>query len=264
MNRPIFESLEAKFLAWAQMRRKTVVKLGEARELLRLSPQQEKKILSRLARSGVIVRLTNGLYLVPERLPLGGKWSPPKGLVLSELMRSYGGEYQLTGLEVFNRYRFTTQVANVTTAYNDKISGRKKIGNLMYEFIEVPKSRLGGIERISTPMGDVINYPTLGRTLMDAVYDWSRFNTLPKAYEWIAREKKNERVIKDLVDSAITAGNVATRRRVGYWLETLKVNPKFVNKLLRKVKATTAVIPLNPKKPLRGTLNRRWGVIVNG
>lgn len=32
------------------------------------------------------------------------------------------------------------------------------------------------------------------RTLVDAVYDWSRFNGIPRAYRWIREEMRRKRV----------------------------------------------------------------------
>jgi predicted transcriptional regulator of viral defense system len=263
MQKPTFESSKANLLAWAQMRQKSTIRLGEVGEILHLSLQQEKKMLSRLALAGVITRLTTGLYALPTRLPLGGRWMAPTELVLNELMRFYGGQYQLTGLGVFNRYRLSNQIANVTIVYNDKISGWRRIGNSSFQFIKVPARRLGGFERKRMPSGLELNYPTLGRTLMDAVYDWPRFNTLPRAYQWIKETKKNRRAIEDLVECTIKYGNVSTRRRVGYWLEALNADPKLVMRLFKSVKPTKSFIPLVPRRKQPSTTSKRWGIIIN-
>ena len=51
----------------------------------------QRKVQSRLARKGLFVRLRRGLYLVPSRLPLGGRWSPGEFLALSALI-AVGGK----------------------------------------------------------------------------------------------------------------------------------------------------------------------------
>jgi hypothetical protein len=80
--------IETTFFAYVQMRGQSVVRAGELTDALRLSAIQERKLLSRLARAGLIVRVWRGLYLVPLKLPLGGKWSPSEGLALEiDLMR---------------------------------------------------------------------------------------------------------------------------------------------------------------------------------
>jgi hypothetical protein len=51
---------------------------------------------------------------------------------------------------------------------------------------------------------------------MDAVYDWSRFNSLPRGYEWIKEEIKNEpKLASELIEATAKYGNMATIRRIG-------------------------------------------------
>jgi predicted transcriptional regulator of viral defense system len=67
--------METQFFAYVQMRQIRMVRAGDlVGSVLRLSPDQERKLLSRLARGGLIARVRQGLYLVPLRLPLGGTW----------------------------------------------------------------------------------------------------------------------------------------------------------------------------------------------
>ncbi len=59
--------------------------------VLRLKPKQERKLLSRLSRGGLIERARQGLYLVPPRLPLGGAWTPNEAEALNALMQDAKG-----------------------------------------------------------------------------------------------------------------------------------------------------------------------------
>lgn len=256
-------SLEARCLAWAQLRKKTTIRTGDLQEAIKLTPRQEAKLLSRMALSGVAVRITRGVYLIPQKIPLGGKWSAPEALVLSELMKGYKGKYQLTGLQVFNHYGLTTQVSNQVTVYNNKISGKRTIAGMAYEFIKVPTKRLGGVEEVKTYVDVPLQFPTLGRALLDAVYDYSRFNTLPKAYDWIEKHKDNLNAMVQLLDAAMNAGNTATRRRIGYWLEKIKAPPRFSKQLLHSVPHTTWNIPFVPGRPKSGRISQRWGLVNN-
>ncbi len=72
--------LETQFIAWIQLRKRTTVRGGDVASALRITRKQEDELLSRLARAGLIARVKKGLYLVPDRLPLGGKWSPGEAL----------------------------------------------------------------------------------------------------------------------------------------------------------------------------------------
>lgn len=78
--------------------------------------------------------------------------------------------------------------------------------------IEVADQCLGDTERATTPEGKIV-YSSRARTLVDAVYDWSRFNSLPRAYAWIRKDLAAKRVSPvELVASTI---NMAIRGRSG-------------------------------------------------
>jgi hypothetical protein len=54
--------------------------------------------------------------------------------------------------------------------------------------IKVSDERLGDAETDTTSDGETAVYASRVRTLVDAVYDWSRFNSLPRGYDWIRGE----------------------------------------------------------------------------
>ncbi len=100
---------------------------------------------------------------------------------------------------------------------------------------------------------------------MDAVYDWSRFNSLPRGYEWIKGEIKNEpKLTLELIKVTTKYGNMATTRRIGYLLDTLVWNPKVMKQLQLQLSTSNSLIPWIPGRSAKGSINRKWGVIVNG
>src|SRR4030042_96764 len=105
--------IETQFFAYVQMRQTRTVRAGDlAASVLRLSPDQERKLLSRLARGGLIARVRQGLYLGPPPLPLGGAWTPTEAEVLNTLMEDRKGRYQICGPNAFTLYRFDDQIPN--------------------------------------------------------------------------------------------------------------------------------------------------------
>ena len=54
--------------------------------------------------------------------------------------------------------------------------------------IKLTDERLGETEIVKTPDGIEAVYSSRVRSLVDAVYDWSRFNSLPRGYDWIRAE----------------------------------------------------------------------------
>jgi len=256
--------IETMFFAYVQLCGLSTVRVGELGEPLRLSAIQERKLLSRLAKAGLITRVWRGLYLVPSRLPLGGKWSPNEILALNTLMEYRKGRYQICGPNAFNRYGFDEQVPTRVYAYNNRLSGDRVIGAVELTLIKVADERLGNTEDVKTAEGQPAVYSSRVRTLVDAVYDWSRFNSLPRAYEWIRDDLALKRVAAaELVKATLRYGDTGTIRRMGALLERERVDKALLRKLERMLKPTTGLIPWIPTRPKRGTVDRHWGVVFN-
>jgi hypothetical protein len=125
----------------------------------------------------MIARVRRGLYLVPPRLPLGGAWTPDEILAINTLIEDREGRYQICGPNAFNRYGYDEQVPNRIYAYNNRISGDRMIGAVNLTLIKVADERLGETEEQKTVDGETAVYSSRARTLLDAVYDWSRFGS---------------------------------------------------------------------------------------
>ena len=257
-------NLAANVLAYAQLKGKELVRSGELAPVLGITTPQERDLLRRLSRRGWIVRLQRGLYLVPPRIPAGGKYSPGIGLILEKLMDELKGRYQLGGPTAFNYYGFDDQIPNITYVYNNRISGSRRIGKLGFQFIKTGDGRLGAVKRVSTRGSTEIIYASKSRTLMDSVYDWSRFNSLPRGYDWIQKEiNKDPQLASELAKVTAEYGNQATIRRIGYLLERILDTTEYEGRLQGKLRSTKSLIPWVPSKPAKGAANRKWGVIVN-
>jgi predicted transcriptional regulator of viral defense system len=255
---------ETLVLAYSQMRKLRTLRMGELVGPLQLSPEQEREVFRRLLRGQMIARVRPGLFLVPPRLPLGGAWTPSEAGALNALMADVKGRYQICGANTFNRYGFDDQIPNRVYAYNNRISGERKVGAVELILIKVADERLGDTETVTLPDGEEAVYASRTRTLMDAVYDWSRFNGIPRGYGWIRRELKAKRVSEaELVRCTLRYGDTGTIRRMGALLEGERVDAALLRKLERALKPTSSMIPWVPARPKRGTLNRRWGVVIN-
>ena len=256
--------LETRLFAYVQLRGLTAIRTGELQEPLHLTGTQERELLSRLERAGLTARVCRGVYLVPRRLPLGGKWSPDEALALNTLMAEKQGRYQICGPNAFNLYGFDEQIPARVYAYNNRLSGERQIGTVALTLIKVADERLGGTEKVRTPGGEMAIYASRVRTLVDAVYDWSRFNSLPRGYEWIRHELAARRIgAPELVKATLRYGDTGTIRRMGMLLEREGVDARLLRRLERALNPTTGLIPWIPTRPKRGTVNRRWGVAFN-
>jgi predicted transcriptional regulator of viral defense system len=123
---------------------------------------------------------------------------------------------------------------------------------------------LGGTEELTTPEGLKAVYSSRVRTLVDAVYDWSRFSSLPRAYEWIRQELSRGRVTAaDLARATVEYGNQATLQRIGFLLEREGASRSVLTTLRKSLPPSASVIPWNPVGSKRGTVDRRWRIILN-
>ena len=255
---------EAQMLAYVQLRKLRTVATGDLTAPLGLTPLQERELFRRMARGGLIARVRPGLYLVPSQLPLGGSWSPDEILALNTLMADRKGDYQICGPNAFNRYGFDSQIPTRVYAYNNKISGLRAIGAVELTLIKVGTQRLGETETYLTGDDEEAVYSSRLRTLVDAVYDWSRFNSLPRAYSWIRNELIVDRInVGQLIRITLRFGNVSTIRRIGALLEREEVEETLLLRLEKALRPTSALIPWIPTLPKRGTVNQRWGVVYN-
>ncbi|MBM4323731.1 MAG: hypothetical protein FJ115_09260 [Deltaproteobacteria bacterium] len=257
--------IETQFFAYVQMRQKRTIRAGDlTSSVLRLSPDQERKLLSRLARGGLIARVQQGLYLVPLRLPLGGAWTPTEAEVLNVLMKDKKGRYQICGPNAFNLYGLDDQIPNRIYVYNNRLSGNRRVGAVDIALIKVADVRLGDTEEVTMAEGEKAIFASRTRSLVDAIYDWSRFNGIPRGYEWITRELKAGRVSASaLVKCTLRYGDIGTIRRMGALLEREGIPESLLRKLERALKPSTSLIPWIPTQPKRGIANRRWGVVLN-
>lgn len=258
-------NMERQLLAWAQLRRRTELRLGDLRVPLGITAKQERELYSRLMRGGLLAQVRRGLYLVPPTLPLGGSWTPDEALALNTLIADRKGRYQICGPSAFNHYGFSEQVPNRVYAYNNRLSGARVIGAVRLALIKVADRRLGGTEQFKTTDGSIVVYSSRVRTLVDAVYDWSRFNGLPRAFRWIRSDLAARHVTAaQLVTATLRYGDIGTIRRIGTLLQQLNASPALLSKLERAAPRTTATIAWIPTRAKRGVYDARWGVIVNG
>ena len=255
-------TLEDAFFAYAQSQRIQTLKSGQLLQPLNLNGNQERKLLSALSKRKLIARVRRGLYLIPPTLPVGGVWTPSESLALGALIDDQNGTFQISGLNAFRRYGWDDQIPNRTFVYNDRISGTRTIGSNIFDLAKVSKKRLGSVEKVIS-QGFTLIYSSKSRALIDAIYDWKRFNSLPVAFDWVRKEIKSGLDPSTLVNDAIKHGNSSTIRRLCVILERCDAPRRLLNKLEEQLPESSSSIPLAPSKPKRGKLNKRWAVVEN-
>ena len=256
--------LEIQALAFAQSAGQEILRTGDLQAGAGLGPIQERNLLSRMATAGVIIRLSRGIYLMPQRLPPGDLFAAETFLILARLMEAISGRYQVGGPNAFHGHGFDGQVPNLTYVFNDKLSGQRCIGGAEFLFIRVKEDRLGGTDRIEVANGVAYLMTSRARTLLDAVQYWSRLNTLPRAYGWIAAAVAADADLAgDLVRCALTYGTSMASRRLGVCLQEAGVSSQTLAPLRARYRDVSTRIAYLPGRPARGKVIPAWGVIRN-
>ena len=257
--------LELRSLAYVQFRKSEFLRVGDLIKGIGLTKSQEYSLLFRLEAKGQIIRIKRGVYFVPAQLPPGGRLSLSEYFVLSKYMEIEKATYQLSGPTMFHQYGLDEQVPNIHFVYNDHVSGKKPIGGHRFVFIKTSSERLKGGCVLKEATGAEVVIASKAKALVDAVYDWSRFNTLPKAFSWIVTALRKDNQIKtQLIKATLECGNVAVVRRIGCLLMRNGFSKQSLRRLKEKLGNSKSLIPLVPKKPVRGSVDRYWGVIING
>jgi predicted transcriptional regulator of viral defense system len=175
------------------------------------------------------------------------------------------GQYQISGPNAFNFYGFDDQIPSRIYVYNNKIFGEKEIGGTDFVFVKTDAKRMGSTKSLKTP--DDIDTVMVSKTraLVDAVYDWTRFNTLPRAYGWIAATlQKEPGITGNLIDDTLKYSNKGTTKRIGYLLAQLSISNDQLSELKRGFTSSKSLIPWIPGLVAKGSVNKEWGLIVNG
>jgi len=251
-------------LSYAQFRKKEFLRSGDLVAGLGLTRSQERQLLSRLAAKKQIVRLKRDVYYVSPVLSPSGIVSLSEHFILSKLMQHEASDHQVSGPNAFHLYGFDDQVPNRFYVYNDRISGVRIIGGHTFEFIKANKARLEGSSRKTAPDGARIVMASKAKALVDAIYDWSRFNTLPRAFAWIVSElRKDPRFKREFLCLAVRCGNKSALRRIGCLLEQNGVPRRNLRAIKAAIGDSKSVIPLVPRRLKRGHVDSYWGVVIN-
>ena len=201
-----FGPLESRVLAWAQWRGVECVATVELAKALRLGVEQARQLMKRMGKKGLAISLRKGLWLLPRTLPPGGRWTPAPAVVLKHFFEAAGGNYQETGQGAFQYHGLSDQMANITTVYNTRLSGRSRIGGMEFRWIKVAESRLGHLDAAALPEQRIGSLP---RVMFDALYDSAKFGSLSVAYGWIRERVSNPSFVEQLAECAWRCGGMS-------------------------------------------------------
>jgi len=254
----ILGPIETTIVARLTYEKTAIVTAKEMDQLFSLSPEDRKQIVFRLKRKKILSPIKPGVYVFSP-LEAG-----PEGMGVDELLippfffpkKNYYVGYST----MFNYYGFTGQLFQTVYVLNTTKRMEKVICGLSYKFIKIRENRMYGIEKIKVK-DEEVNISSKERTLVDLIY----FNnpvggiiSASKIFTKIVISNKCD--IKKLVEYAVCFPNIKTRKRIGLILDDAGVPENILKPLIKSVEKTSIGSLSGSRK---GTLNKKWRVIVN-
>ena len=234
-------------------RRDEVFTMGEAKTALRISGPELRKLLHDLAVKRWIERIEKGKYLL---LPLEAGPSTVYATSPLIIARKLVNPYYLGFATALNYYGLTEQVSRKTYIATTKKKRPLQFHSEEYQFVTLAEKRFFGSRE--EWLGDLkFNISDKEKTIVDCLF-------LPEysgGLAGIGKAFKEELDCSKLYDYALRMEDQSVLKRLGYLLDTLKINPKIAGRLLEKVGGGFALLDSSGKK--NGSINRKWRIIEN-
>jgi len=136
----------------------------------------------------------------------------------------------------------------------------KIICGLSFKFIKIMENRMYGIEKIKVK-DEEVNISSKERTLIDLIYFNKPVGGIINASKIFTEIVNSDKCnIKKLIKYAVGFPNIKTRKRIGLILDDAGISENILKPLVKSIEKTS-VISFNGSR--KGTLNKKWRVIVN-
>ena len=250
--------IETKIVSRLTYEKRNIVRAKELDELFNLSPEDRKQIVFRLKKKNILLTIKPGIYAFSP-LEAG-----PQGAGVNEFLippiffpkKNYSIGYST----MYNYYGFTEQLFQTVYVLNTTKYMEKIICGLSYKFIKIPENRFYGIEKI-TVKDEEINISSKERTLIDLIYFNKPVGGIKEASK-ILKEfvNKDKCDTAKLIEYAVRFPIIKTRKQIGLILDETKIGGKALSPLVKSLEKTSII---SFGKSRRGTLNKKWRVIIN-
>lgn len=230
--------------------------------LLSIYPGNVRKVdnlLFNLTKKGRLKQLARTKYLViPIKAPYQA-WGENEFLIADALME--GRDYYIGYNNMFNFYGFMQQVPQTIFVLNAKYSKEKVINSTKYKFIKIDSKKLYGLTYLEID-GIKVKISDKERTLIDLVYYYKPIGSIKQSLRVIKEQMKRIKSNK-FIGYAVKFPNLATRKRIGYFLEIKGIAEERLQPLLRSIRRNRSLATLYESRFRRGKINNKWGLIIN-
>lgn len=249
---------EAELVARLSYEEKDIVTAQELDTYLPIDFQYRKQLVYNLKKKKILTPVKRGVYIF---IPLE---SVATGRRISEFLIPPiffpKDNYYIGYSTMFNYYSFTDQQFQTVYVLNTTLCRERNIAGSIFKFTKIPSERIYGVEKITIKNREVM-VSSKERTLVDLIYFNKPVGGIKAAKEILerfVREKKCD--INKLVEYSVRFPSIKTRKLIGLILEGAGVADAILKPLEKSVKNTSLI---SFSKSRKGTLNKRWKVIIN-
>jgi predicted transcriptional regulator of viral defense system len=240
-----------------------VITQDEFDSFFKYPPEERNKLIYNLKRKNILLPIKRGVYyFVPLEVGTRGI-SINEFLVASVLLPE--DDYYVGYSTMYNIYGFTEQIFQVMYILNTVVKIEKVISNVTFKMVKVNQERLYGLTEMEIPFKDrKVRVSDRERTLVDLIYFSKPVGGLVPAYRILEEQVKSGAVdVKKFVRYAQRFPNIATRKRIGFILETRCNVEESALASLRKSIAKSSLWQLYERKSRKGKINDKWKIIEN-
>ena len=256
-KRTRFGEKEIEVISRLSYEKKRIVTKEDLDVFFKFNDTERNKIVYRLKKKGIFSAIKRGVYVFSP-LEYG-----EGGAAINEMLippQFLAGNYYIGYSTMYNYYSLTEQLFQVVYVLNTSLQRKKKICQVAFNFLRVPKSRMYGFEKINIEGKEVI-ISSLERTLVDLAYFNKPVGGVKSALEILKRELKKDRCdLKKFIRFAAKFPNIRTRKRIGVLLEEMGYSDGELAPIVKSVK-DTAISSFTAS--FKGKLNKKWRIIIN-
>ncbi len=239
------------------------IRVLSRKRLLALYKDNAQKVdylLSDLTKKGRLKQLARTKYLViPIKAPYQ-QWTENEFIIADALMD--GRDYYIGYNNMFNFYGFTQQIPQTTFILNTRFSKKKVIDGKSYRFIKINEDKLYGLTTLEIDKRK-IKISDKEKTLVDLIYYFKPLGSIKQALKIIKNEIKRININKFIKYTA-KFPNIATRKRIGYYLSNLQIEKKLLKPLIKTISKNNTLTPLYESRSRKGKIDKKWKLIING
>ncbi len=244
----------------------TVEEATQAAILEKIPEKQLVKILSTLAKRGLIKRLRRGLYVSTGLLTHDTELIHPfviSAYLIQPSTISHSSALQYHGLTEQLSKTITASTSKkvlIPSMRNGVVSNKKikhafEIDDIRYEYISVQKQHFYGYQKIWLNEQFKVDITDKERTLLDVFISSKLFGGLGEALGLLEKALPSIDIEK-LISYAILYGRKSLIKRLGWALEHFGISESFLKPLLQV--EINHYCRLNPSKAAIGPCESRW------